>query len=222
MSNWYSKININLKNNKDKTNVNKILDFLKQKYDFNLSEMQILDNKLEFYGDNGNTIVRKDKPGYLPDAEELFIGICLAVKECDIEASVIYESSVEDGFNEYKLNFQKNRINISISPWVWEVPFYDYESYDDFCVDYDDEITEEEFYEAIENDYIYQDEEFNFYSEESLKENFQTLIDITIDELTGENPNKNKLLKIISNCASILQFVNPKLQNDKDILKNSK
>ena len=217
MSNWYSKVDITLKNNTG-NNANKIFEFLTRKYDFKLSQMKVLANSLEFYGDNGNTIVCKDKPNYLPDAEELFLGICLAVKDCDIEASIILENSVEDGFNEYKLNFKNNRIIISISPWVWEVPFYNYEDYEEFCDEYGDEITEEEFNEAIENDYIYQDEECNFYSEESLNENFQILIDITIEELIGENPNKDKLIKIIRKCGSVLQFVNPKLQNDKEFI----
>ena len=156
MSNWYSKLNINLKNNNYKINAKKISDFLNQKYNFESSIEIVSDNCMEFYGDEGETILSKDKPGYLPDAEELFIGICLAVKVCDIEASLFSECSMEDGFNEYKLNFNNDRIIISISSWVWKAPFYDYKNYDLYCEDYGDEIPEEQFNDAIKNHVIYQ------------------------------------------------------------------
>ena len=73
MSNWYSKININLKNNKDKKNTNRILDFLKSKYDFSDLIIKASEDKLEFDGKHrGASLTKKGK---LPKVEELFTDI---------------------------------------------------------------------------------------------------------------------------------------------------
>lgn len=181
MNNWYSKININLKNNKDKKNINRILDFLKSKYDFSDLLIKSSEDKLVFNEKYRGASLTKN--GRLPEVEELFTDICLAVKNSDIEASLFYECSMEDGFNEYKLDFHDNIINITVSPFVWNIPYYDFNSYEEYSSIYGEDISKQEFQHAKSSKYIYLDENNNYYTEQDFQKSFSIIYSKKIREI---------------------------------------
>ena len=224
MSNWYSKIDINLKNNKDKKNTNRVLDFLKSKYDFSDLLIEISEDKLEFNGKYRGSSLTKN--GRLPEVEELFTDICLAVDNCDIESSLFYECSMEDGFNEYKLDFHNNNIIITFSPFVWNIPYYDFESYEEYSSVYGEDISKEEFQYAISSKYIYLDEKHNYYTEEDFQKSFCIIYSKKMDEIKNQEANRqlsnrNDVLKAIKNDPKALKNASKELRKDKEIVLKS-
>ena len=224
MSNWYSKVDITLKDNIDKKNKNRILDFLKSKYDFSDLLIKISEDKLELTGKYRGSSLTKN--GRLPKAEELFTDICLAVKNCDIEASLFYECSMEDGFNEYKLDFHNNNIIITLSPFVWNIPYYDFETYEEYSSVYGEDISKKEFQHAISNKYIYLDENHNYYTEQDFQKSFCIIYSKKISEIKNKKSdnqviNRKDVLKAIKKDPNALKNASKEFRNDKEIVLKS-
>jgi hypothetical protein len=219
MSNWYSSITIKIKNKKVKPE--NIIDVLSKKYEFDMEGVYVnkKNNILTIDGHEGYTIT---KNGAIPDIEDLFIDITIAYPDCIYEGEATFETSLCGGTEEFEIFCEHGILEIKSLPWASEYHPGSYDSYENFCNEEGDYISEEIFDKYRNEVIIYRDEYGKVYSEEEYRNSYKTVfscgIKKLIDNKKGINIDREVYLKKIEESASAISKVPKSLKNDREFV----
>ena len=184
MSNWYTNIEIKLKNKKNSTS--EILDYMNKVYEIESENININNEKIIITGDEADSIYKKNDPYYLPEVEEIFSELSKEYPECEYGATVSKESSASYENEEYFIDAIDKRLKIGMPPVATIIYLYDYNTYEDFCDYYGDIITIDDF-NKLKSDNIeilYKpDFEDKVYTEEEYYNNIDYYFDKKIEDL---------------------------------------
>lgn len=184
MSNWYTNIEIKLKNKKN--SVSEILDYINKVYEIEPDNIIVNNDNILITGDEDDCIYKKDNPYSLPDVEEIFSDLSKEYPECEYDATVTKENSVSLENEEYFIDASDNHLKIGMPPIATLIYLYDHNTYEDFCNYWGDIITMDEFnkFKSDNIEIIYKpDFEDKVYTEEVYYNNIDYYFDKKIDEL---------------------------------------
>lgn len=217
MANWYSEIEIKIKNNKKISN---IVSWLQSEYalDDELVNTDEKNNKLTIEGSIENTLSLKDVCE-IPSCEELFTKLSKKFSDNEYDAYVSLENSYSLTTNEYFIKYYDKNLIIEALDICSRIDLDEFDDYEEFNDDYSCNLSKKEFENYKENEEIlYINESGKIYTEEQYYNSKKMYFSLNIDDTLCENKNDiiNKINE--STIDTIFNSLNKSQKDDRDII----
>jgi hypothetical protein len=219
MSNWYSRITIKIKDKKVKPE--NIIDVLSKKYEFNMKDVFVNKkaNILALDGHEGSTITKNRE---IPEIKDIFKDITMTYPDCIYEGEATFKTSLCGTVEEYEISCERGVLEIKSLPSVSEYHPSSYDSYEAFCDEEGDYISEEIFDKYRNEEIIYRDEYGEVYSEEEYRNSYNIVFSCDIKELVDNkkrlNIDREAFLKKIEEDGEAISKVPKSLKNDREFV----
>ena len=222
MRSYYRSLSLKIKSNKN--SIKEIVEWLNENYVFDSEDLEVneKEKRFEFSGEETDPFLKNIKSNNkMPDAEDIFKDISIAFPNLEYRGYAKIEGEYFEN-EEYFINCENGVLKIERPVIAIICNMYEYEEYEEFCEDYDVEISEEEFNEYQKEDIVYIYDNKLYTEKEYYDIPYHVLLCENISDLISaskeENIDTKNLLEKIEEHADNMEKVPENLKNNRNFV----